>query len=143
MLPPLSRLMWHACSLKHKKARPDQIASEAAFRITITLSLCSAEKSASPRRSGEKGVPTIGQHLRQRLRVHAIRHGDHLPLSRIDHLRIQILLSVKRLLEQLRFFSRVLINDMTVHIRGHVNLGMARIPLHSLYVAAIQLQYVP
>ena len=54
----------------------------------------------------------IRQHLRQQLRVYPIRHAEHFPILYIMQLRVQILLSVKCLLEQLRIFLPVLIQDM-------------------------------
>lgn len=84
----------------------------------------------------------IPQNLRQCISIHTIRHGNHFSFRCLCHLRVQILLSVKCILEQCRVFLSVLIQDVAVHIRDHVDLGMAGISLHGLDVPAVQLQLV-
>ena len=67
----------------------------------------------------------IRENLCQDPRINAFRNS-HLPFFLLPtQLRIQILHTVESFLKKLSVFLSVFINNVAVHIRDHVNLGMA------------------
>ena len=67
----------------------------------------------------------IRESLCQYIRINAFRNS-HLPFFLLHmQLRSQILLTVESFLEELSILFPVLVDDMAVHIRDHINLGMA------------------
>ena len=58
------------------------------------------------------------------------------------HLWIQILFLIKRFFKKLCIFPSVIVQNMRVHIRNHIDLSMAEIPLYRLDISTIQFQLI-
>ena len=58
------------------------------------------------------------------------------------HLWIQILFLIKRFFKKLCIFPSVIIQNMRVHIRNHIDLSMAGITLYRFDISTIQFQLI-
>ena len=58
------------------------------------------------------------------------------------HLWIQILFLIKCFFKKLCIFPSVIIQNMRVHIRNHIDLSMAGITLYRLDISTIQFQLI-
>lgn len=59
-----------------------------------------------------------------------------------SHLRVQILFSVKCLLEQFGVFSSVFVDDVGVDVGHHGDLGVAGVALYGFDVTAVQFEFI-
>ena len=58
------------------------------------------------------------------------------------HLWIQILFLIKRFFKKLCIFPSIIIQNMRVHIRNHIDLSMTGITLYRFDVSTIQFQLI-
>ena len=84
----------------------------------------------------------ICQHFCQKFRIDFIGNSCIIIFLLFVHLSIQILFLVERFLKKLCIFSSVIIQNIRIHIRNHIDLSMAGIPLYRFDVPTIQFQLI-